>query len=259
MKPLLLIIPVVAGALIGGGVALAQGIGQAIQVRRQRKENRRIYEQTLADQERLQDEARKYDSPESQMSRYKTAGLNPHLIYGQGSSGNAFPVNPYPEQVAQEPNYGDTATKYIAAQQATAQTQYTQSRTVESGLKQQAIQIQNEIAKTNPMLNPNVAASVADMMEQVASTKAHEAYIMGTMTETGTTPMFRQIMAEVNAMEQKLGLNTADLQIKNRILESKDFENAMKQLQVNWLQNGEYNAEHIRQGLMLILSKMLGR
>lgn len=30
-----------------------------------------------------------YNSPESQMNRFKAAGLNPHLIYGQGSAGNA--------------------------------------------------------------------------------------------------------------------------------------------------------------------------
>lgn len=30
-----------------------------------------------------------YNSPEAQMERFKSAGLNPNLIYGQGSSGNA--------------------------------------------------------------------------------------------------------------------------------------------------------------------------
>lgn len=30
-----------------------------------------------------------YNDPESQMARFKAAGLNPHLIYGQGNAGNA--------------------------------------------------------------------------------------------------------------------------------------------------------------------------
>lgn len=30
-----------------------------------------------------------YNSPQSQMARFKAAGLNPHLIYGQGNPGNA--------------------------------------------------------------------------------------------------------------------------------------------------------------------------
>jgi len=33
-----------------------------------------------------------YNSPQAQMQRYQEAGLNPHLIYGQGSNGNASPM-----------------------------------------------------------------------------------------------------------------------------------------------------------------------
>lgn len=243
----------IAGAASLGG-NLIQRIGQA-------KQNRRLYKQSIADQRTVQAEAREYDAPKNQMKRFMEAGLNPHLIYGGGSgnSGGSFPFQPAQQQPVQEPNYGQAVNAYIGAQQAQAQLAYTQTRTAESGIKQQAIAIQNEIAKTNPMLNPNVYAAVVDMMEQVSSTKAHEAYILGSMGESGTTPVFRKIEAEVAAMEQKLGLNTADLAIKNRIFESKEFENAVKQLQVAWLQNGEFNAEHIRQGLMLILSKMLGK
>lgn len=34
-----------------------------------------------------------YNSPESQMARFKEAGLNPDLIYGQGSNGNSFQMS----------------------------------------------------------------------------------------------------------------------------------------------------------------------
>ena len=30
-----------------------------------------------------------YNTPQNQMARFKEAGLNPHLIYGQGNPGNA--------------------------------------------------------------------------------------------------------------------------------------------------------------------------
>jgi uncharacterized protein (UPF0305 family) len=33
-----------------------------------------------------------YNSPQSQMDRFKAAGLNPHLIYGKGNPGNAMPL-----------------------------------------------------------------------------------------------------------------------------------------------------------------------
>ncbi len=37
----------------------------------------------------------RYNSPAAQMSRFKAAGLNPHLIYGQGNPGNAGAVQSY--------------------------------------------------------------------------------------------------------------------------------------------------------------------
>lgn len=39
--------------------------------------------------------ANTYNSPKAQMQRYQDAGLNPNLIYGQGSSGNAGTVPKY--------------------------------------------------------------------------------------------------------------------------------------------------------------------
>jgi hypothetical protein len=36
-----------------------------------------------------------YNSPEAQMNRFKAAGLNPHLIYGQGTAGNATSMPQY--------------------------------------------------------------------------------------------------------------------------------------------------------------------
>lgn len=53
-----------------------------------------------------------YNSPEAQMARFKSAGLNPHLIYGQGNPGNASsPVNYQPARVQYDyaaGNYGAT-------------------------------------------------------------------------------------------------------------------------------------------------------
>lgn len=36
--------------------------------------------------------ANEYNSPQMQMARFKEAGLNPHLIYGKGTAGNATPM-----------------------------------------------------------------------------------------------------------------------------------------------------------------------
>lgn len=49
-----------------------------------------------------------YNSPEAQMQRFKNAGLNPHLIYGQGNAGNASSMPQYQPANLQ--------TRHVAAQ-----------------------------------------------------------------------------------------------------------------------------------------------
>lgn len=78
--------PDYASAAVGGAVQGAFGlIGQALQYRY----NKRLAEQQNQynlDMWNLQNE---YNSPSAQMRRFQDAGLNPNLIYGQGSNGNA--------------------------------------------------------------------------------------------------------------------------------------------------------------------------
>lgn len=50
-----------------------------------------------------------YNDPQSQMERFKSAGLNPHLIYGQGNAGNA---NSMPQYQPPHMQYQYAAPKY---------------------------------------------------------------------------------------------------------------------------------------------------
>tara|TARA_B110000483_G_C18198178_1_gene543990 strand:- start:1409 stop:2338 length:930 start_codon:yes stop_codon:yes gene_type:complete len=52
-----------------------------------RQAEQRDYDQSLWNQ------ANKYNSPIEQMARLKEAGLNPHLMYGNGTVGNASPIS----------------------------------------------------------------------------------------------------------------------------------------------------------------------
>lgn len=51
---------------------------QTQEAKREREYNKQMWEEQNA-----------YNTPEAQMKRYRDAGLNPNLIYGQGTSGNA--------------------------------------------------------------------------------------------------------------------------------------------------------------------------
>lgn len=227
--------------------------------------NRANAEWVLNQNQRLLDEQRIYDSPEQQMARYKAAGLNPHLIYGQASGGSS-PIQmgsmPSADMGSVNASYPDLAGGFINAARGMQDMGYTAARTDESLMRTQSMSLQNEIARTNPMLKPEVADSVAKSMEQAAKLKADESFYI----RTGWTDQDRdhseriyvaKVRGEVEKMFNSLKLNTADLSIKNKILESKEFENQVKEIQAKWLKDGEVSPEHIRQGLMLILSKMM--
>lgn len=266
--------PVTGQVIATGVIAASQAITRG-GPRRQYKWNKKAAEdanrmnQQNADRQNAQNlafqrEQREYDSPAAQMARYKEAGLNPHLIYGSGAgaSGGVFPIDAAgiaPARLdAPDASYPDIAGSYVQASQALAQTDLARSRTAESGLRQEAIEIQNAISKTNPMLSPSVAEWVRASMEETARLKALESRQWMTGAYGKETYKFQEkINAELEQMSQKIGLNSADQSIRNKILESKEFENALKEIQVKWLKDSEVTPQHIYQALLLMLSKML--
>jgi len=85
-----------AAAAISGGSSL---LGGMLNSNAQREQNRhselwseRMYNRQYQDNIRFWQMQNEYNSPQAQMKRFQDAGLNPHLIYGQGNSGNASPV-----------------------------------------------------------------------------------------------------------------------------------------------------------------------
>lgn len=86
---------VLAAGVQAGGNLLSQGLNAFTTMatnRASRKWSEQMYGRQRADA--LADWAmqNEYNSPKAQMERFKAAGLNPNLIYGQGSEGNAQQV-----------------------------------------------------------------------------------------------------------------------------------------------------------------------
>lgn len=226
----------------------------------QNKMNRENTEWILQQNKQMLDEQRGYDSPAEMMKRYKAAGLNPNLIYDKGANSSA------PIQVGGMPgvnmgqvdaSYPDVGMGFLQAGQGIANIANTQTRTENTAVDTQAKSLQTEIARTNPMLKPYVSEWVADSMKEAAKVKAMESRFLLSGEQSNNSNYARKIAADIQAMEQKLGLNTKDIAIKNKILESKEYENAVKEVQAKWMKDSEVTPEHIRQGLMLLLSKMI--
>lgn len=230
--------------------------------------NRHNQEWLLEQNRRLQAEQREYDSPSAQRARFKAAGINPNIAFGGsgGSAGSAFPIDAgsVPGVNVQPPNaaWPDLGGAWLRAGQVQAQTELTQQRTQESETNQALKEVMIDIAKTNPMLHPELAGWVATAMQETARLKTMEARSWLARPEDvqgENINVYRKVQSEVDAMVQRLGLNATDQLIKNKIFESKEFGNAILQIQKKWLEDGDMSPEHIRQGFMLILTKMLGK
>jgi len=89
--------PFPVAAAIAGGSALLGGAIQAGSTgrmnRKSMKFSREMYERQYRDNLNFWNLQNEYNSPQSQMKRFQEAGLNPHLIYGQGNSGSAGSVS----------------------------------------------------------------------------------------------------------------------------------------------------------------------
>lgn len=82
---------------------VSQGIQAAASnraIRRTAKENRALAEYTFNKNVEMWNLQNQYNSPQAQMQRLKEAGLNPHLMYGKGTVGNAqgMPTYVAPQQ-----------------------------------------------------------------------------------------------------------------------------------------------------------------
>lgn len=105
--------PLTLSALIAGGSALGGGIGNAISTQQQNDASRafaaQMYRLQRRDAYQFWNDQNEYNSPKAQMQRFEQAGLNPHLIYGQGNSGPAGAISTPDVQTPQfrSPEWGN--------------------------------------------------------------------------------------------------------------------------------------------------------
>lgn len=94
------VVPFIGPALGAGINAIFQGKSN----RKSRKFAEKMYYQQRNDALAFWNAQNAYNTPAAQMQRFKAAGLNPNLIYGRGSSGEAGSIN-----VPNQPRWNPTA------------------------------------------------------------------------------------------------------------------------------------------------------
>lgn len=209
-----------------------------------------------------------YNTPKEQMKRFKLAGLNPNLVYGQGTPGNMDSPPRYPDiqapdyQRMYENTFGDLGTKLQQAKLMQAQTDFTMTKTDESGVRQDQMKAQKALIEANPFLKKGYVDMMLLNLESAAKMKEQQAGFMLSKTQDDVTGArwergYLQMQRELDLLTQRYNLNAADAKIKAEIIQSKGFQNDIDKVKANFMKNGDLSPEHIRQFIMMLIQRLM--
>lgn len=84
-----------AGGLLQGVAGITSAITNPIMQAKTNRMNRQLTKYGYEQEKQMIREQNEYNTPVNQMKRFKEAGLNPNLIYGQGTPGNQSQIAKY--------------------------------------------------------------------------------------------------------------------------------------------------------------------
>lgn len=246
------------GAIIGGLIAAA---GSLIMANKQNKANKGLAAyQNDANQRMLQQQL-EYNTPANQMKRFQDAGLNPHLIYGQGSPGNQAAPLSYPD--IKTTDYS----KVMEAIPVFNQTMLTQSQVQAQNAKTRQTyavtelnKLQARVLEKNPLLDDDGFKAIIDSLKTSAAIKGQEFQQSEIKTFTDTARANWDVLKvekEVNLLEQRFKLGELDSQIKAEVLKSKEFQNAISEIQSKFMKDGDVSPGMILDFIKSLLLKIM--
>lgn len=208
-----------------------------------------------------------YNSPAAQRQRMEDAGFNPNLFYGQGSPGNASAPSAAGAPAGNYQGLSDIYAKALNSELLRSQIDLTRTKVDESGVKQDLMRAQRDLAKANPYMKEEYISAMVTQLASAARLKEQEAnFMLEKVKDAGRPTLDRsseqsigyiKMDKELQLMFQRFDLGTADAQIKAKVVESKEFQNALQELQVKWMKEGDITPQHIYQGIMLLLSRLM--
>lgn len=246
------------GAIIAGVVAL---VGSLIAGQQQKKNTERQaaanagLAQTQADaNQKYLDKQLEYNKPENQMQRFQNAGLNPNLIYGQGSPGNQSAPLTYPDikpaDFQTRTNAMDTIQAFNQNRLMQSQVNAQNAQTLQRTAMTEVNRLQARVLERNPALNDGAFAAIIDNLKATALLK--EKQVTGqsirNFNDAGIgNAQIVKIYKETDLLVQKFNLGTQDAAIKAQILKSKEFQNAILEVQKRFMTDGDITPQHIVQ------------
>lgn len=243
---------------VGSGIAgLLPGVSTLLQGR----ENRKLAEYQAQANERYLDKMNEYNTPANQMKRFQDAGLNPHLIYGQGSPGNQTQPLEYPKIETRD--FSQLMSMIPAVNEsrlANSQVQAIDAKTRHQGALTRLARLQSLVLERNPALDdPTYNAILENIKAQseIAATtsqlKAGELKLQNaTMGNIG-----RKIQHEADVLEEKFNLAKLDQQIKAEVLKSAKFKVEIDRINKEFIESGQMTPGLWLQWLQIIINKSL--
>lgn len=243
-------------------IAAGSFVGNLIGANRQKKENRALAEFQADANERYLQNQLSYNTPSAQMGRFQEAGLNPNLIYGQGNPGNQSTPLQYPETKAADfqsafASLGPLLNQSMMAQ---SQTAALDAKTRQTYVMTELNKLQARVLARNPLLDDSAFSAILDSLKSAAEIKASEAGTKASqmlVQQASAGHQVNKIFQEVQVLEQRFKLSTLDAKIKAQVLTSKEFQNAILEVQKKWMTDAEITPQHILQFIQLLLMKAL--
>jgi len=206
-----------------------------------------------------------YNSPLEQRKRWEEADMNPALAYGQGTPGNQSQA-----QQAVTPDLPDWAA--ILGQSVnnlnTTLMQQTQRQLIEANTEKTKAQtstesIKQSVMSANPILRSDFVQATIERMQAEAKLKRSEATLM-TQTQwvqdNGnfqiTSRMQEKLDSEIDLLKQRFKLGTLDAKIKGEVLNSKEMQNAILEVQKKFMTEFTLTPETWTQFVKIFLTKL---
>lgn len=253
--------------ILPAAIAAANIIGNLIGNRQQKKANAELAEFQADANERYLKNQLEYNTPQMQMLRFQEAGLNPNLVYGQGNPGNQSQPLSYPEIKPTDmqsvfSNLGPLLNQSALMQ---SQTAAIDAKTNKTYVETQLTQLQKRVMEKNPLLNDAGFKAIIDGLVSTARIKESDASMKGQLADimqmrdvnTGLSTMHEKLLKELDLLDQRFRLGELDGALKAQVLKSKEFQNVLQEIQVNWMKNADITPQHVYQFIQLLLLKLL--
>lgn len=250
-------------------MALGSIVSGIVGARAQRKQGKELAQFQADANEGYLNKQLEYNTPANQMQRFQDAGLNPHLIYGQGNPGNQSAPLQYPEVKGADMQSMLSQFLPMLNQSMLAQSQVevNDARIRKTGFDIQLNKLQQAVLAKNPLFDEVGFKAIIDSLKATAESKQSESALKGLeadfykMQGIGRhgvgSMMDYKLFKELDLLDQRFRLGEVDTQIKAQILNSKEFQNAILEVQKKFMTDGQITPENIRQFIMLLLTKLL--